>query len=103
MVGQCSMASAAVGLFRAIFIFPDEAFLWNGKTIYGIFDSTTYLADDRGGVPIQVRNPMALFMDSDVTLMAEGDAVKRVATGTTYYVNLFAPEGTGMTLIGFNE
>jgi hypothetical protein len=80
-----------------------EAFLWSGKTIYGIFDSATYVADDRGGVPIQVRNPMALFRDVDITSMAEGDTVKRVATGTVYYVNMFAPEGTGMTLIGFNE
>jgi hypothetical protein len=80
-----------------------EAFTWSGNTIYGIFDNETYVVEDRGGVEIQIQRPSVLFKDADVVGMAEGDTVTRVLDAQAYAVRLFAPEGTGMTVIGLNK
>ena len=89
-----------------VFVDPDdfgEPFVFSGKRIYGIFDNDTYTVDNMNGVPIDIQRPTLLVKDSDVTTLAQGAKVTRVSDSQAYSVQLIAPDGTGMTLLGLKR
>ncbi|MCH9835900.1 hypothetical protein K0U83_09570 [bacterium] len=85
------------------FLDPDdfgEAFTWNATTIYGIFDNDSYTVEGANDAPIHIQKPTVLVKTSDIPTMAQGDSITKVRTNQTYTVQIFAPDGTGLTVLG---
>ena len=79
-----------------------EPFNWNGNVFNGIFDNETYQVEGEGSVPVHIQQPTVLIKTSDSKLMSQGDKLTRVEPNIEYRVQTFAPDGTGMTLVGLS-
>ena len=79
-----------------------EPFEWNGNVFNGIFDNETYQVEGEASVPVHIQQPTVLIKASDSYGMNQGDKIVRVEPNVEYRMQTFAPDGTGMMVVGLS-